>query len=231
MVHYFENKHESDFYSFIQENSLEKKFKDEISFYYERIFWNDYGKSKIKHAQNLGRLRKVNSKSSQILLKSLDSYQRLQEKIAKFNKVKIEIKKKNPNPNDFIAKLGKRMNRLKSINEEANKIFEFGHGQVSVLVFDALTRVSKNLAAEVLSYEMPIPDKIFQKQFKAEMNKIASSMDQESEGFKRKSQDLIEKYELLITKREDSHLGHEVLEISDIRPKASEMAITFGLGK
>lgn len=231
MAHLYENKHESDLYSFIDKHKLEKKFPAEISYYYENHFWKSYGQSRIKEAQLLTKLRKIKTPESKRLLKALSKYKSFVKSLQGFGKGVIQIEKKNPNPNHFIGKLTARINKLKGINESANKIFSIGHGQISVLVYDELTKLSQNFATEVLAYEFPIPDANFQKQFKAEMNKIANGISKESKGFKQKSQDLIEKYELLITKREESHLGHDVLEISDIRPKTSDLAITFGLGK
>jgi hypothetical protein len=151
--------------------------------------------------------------------------------VKKFSKLRVEINKKKPNPNMFIGKLSARINKIKHINAVADKIFEKGHGQISVLVYDELTKLASNFSNEVSNYKFPIKDLDFQKQFKAEMYKISSNMRKESQNFKKKSQALIEKYELLIVQREDSHMAHEILEISDIRPPASNMAITFGLGK
>lgn len=231
MTHLFENKHFSSFESFVEEHKLAAIYKEEIAFYLERIYWNNYKKSKFKEVQYLGKLRSLNTKSTTMLLQSLNLYDKLKEDMAKFNKEIILINKKNPDPNKFINDLTARMNHLKKFNEKANHIFELGHGQVSVLVYDLLVKLGENFSNEVLAYKIPIPDNNFQKQFKNEMNKIASTIQQETKNLKTKSQNLIEKYELLLGQREDSHSGYSILEVSDIRPKTSEMAITFGLGK
>lgn len=231
MVHLYENKHETDLYTFIDEYNLQKEFPAEISYYYENHLWNYYKKSNIKEKILIGKLRKLNTQSGKNLINALVSYHKLKKTIRSFEKNIIEVKKSEPDPNDFIARLGKRINDLKIINEKAEKIFELGNGQVSVLVYDSLTKLTQNFSKEVLSYKMPIPDDSFQKQFKDEMIKISNQMNSETENLKNKGQELIEKYELLITKREDSHIAHDILEITDIRPRPSELAITFGLGK
>ena len=231
MAHLYENKHDSDLFDFIDDYKLNKVFPDEISYYIESYFWDNYGKSSIKEAQMLGKLRSLNTTQGNLLLRALKKYKRFREKAEVFQKKRVSIKKENPNPNRFIANLTQRINELKSLNDSASKVLSLGHGQISVLMYDELIKLSEAFSKEVLAYKMPINDKNFQNQFKSEMNKIAQGVDKEVEGFKENSQQLIEKYELLITKREDSHLAHNILEISDIRPRASEMAITFGLGK
>jgi hypothetical protein len=231
LVHLFENNHEGSLVSYIQSNGMDKKHPQMVSFYFERIFWENYESSPMKRTQFESKLKRLKSTQSKLLLSSLVSYKNLQKEIKKFLKIRIKIKSKNPNPNLFIQKLTARINNLKLLNDKANNIFEKGHGQVSVLVYDELTKLSSAFSKEVDQYEIPINDKNFQKQFKAEMFKISSNMRLEVTNFKKKSQELIEKYELLIVKRDESHQSHEILEISDIRTPASSMAITFGLGK
>ncbi|MDP7319068.1 MAG: hypothetical protein QF441_00600 [Bacteriovoracaceae bacterium] len=231
MVHLFENKHESTFMSFVSDNKLHKVFPKDVSFYYERLFWKYYGNNRSKEVQYFNAFKRLKNKNSKLLIKSMRYYKRLQRDINRFQKDIISIPKKDPNPNLFINKLTARINRLKALNEKANKIFDMGHGQVSVLVYDELTKLSASFAQEVDNYSMPIDDKDFQRQFKTEMYKISSNMLKESHSFKDKSQTLIEKYELLIVKRDESDVANEILNIADIRTPASNMAITFGLGK
>ncbi|MBT4793445.1 MAG: hypothetical protein HON90_17870 [Halobacteriovoraceae bacterium] len=231
LVHLYENNHESDFMSFIRSYKLEKSFKDDIGYYYEQYFWKYYKESPIKSNQFLIRLKKLNNSTSKLLTKSLQRYENFLKKTKLFSKVRITIKKKNPNPNLFINNLTKRIDRLKTISASANKIFSMGHGQVSVLVYDKLTKLADDFATEINNYHIPIDDANFQKQFSHEMDKISSSMVLESNKFKDSSQKLIEKYELLLIRREESHLSFSILQISDIRTPASKMAITTGLGK
>lgn len=230
MVHLFENKHENTFISFINKEKLTHIFKDEISFYYERLYWKYYGDSKMKTAQFLSRIKRLRSEKSNLLVATLKDYKSFVKRSNNFSKQRVQVKKKNPNPNIFIGKLSSRINEIKVISSIADKIFAKGHGQISVLVYDELTKLSAKFAIEVDGYYLPIKDTNFQKQFKGEMLKISNNMRNESLNFKKKSQELIEKYELLIVQRNDSHLAREILEISDIRPPASSMAITFGLG-
>ncbi|MFT6630378.1 MAG: hypothetical protein ACJAS4_000314 [Bacteriovoracaceae bacterium] len=230
LVHLFENNHEGSLVNYITDNNFEKKYPDMVSFYYERIFWENYEESPMKRIQFEAKLKRLKTTQSELLLSSLEDYKNLQKEILNFSKIRVKINNKNPNPNVFIQKLSARINNLKLLNDKANKIFEKGHGQVSVLVYDELTKLSSAFSKEVDAYSIPIEDKNFQKQFKGEMFKISSNMLNEVRNFKTKSQDLIEKYELLIVKRDESNQSHEILEISDIRTPASSMAITFGLG-
>lgn len=232
MVHLFENDHDSTLLSFIDDHKLEKVYPKVIANYYERYFWSFYESNPLKRVRYLNRLKNLKLKSSKSLIVGLEKLENLEKDIERFNKNKVIVKNtKEPDPNVFINDLTKRINKLKAINKKAEQVFELGNGQISVLVYDRLTRLADNFAKEVDLYTFPINDPNFQKQFKGEMYKISSGMRVEVESLKRSTQNLIEKYELLIDQREESHLAHEVLEISDIRTPASEMAITIGLEK
>ncbi len=231
MTHLYENKHENDLFTFIKEHKLNNTYADENAYYTERLYWSYYGKSKSKEKQMLYYLKAHKHKNATLLINALKQYQKFKKKAQKFAKQRVRIKSKNPNPNDFIKDLTTRINKMKSLTSSADQIFQLGHGQVSVLVYDELTKLASNFSDEVTEYHIPINDANFQKQFKAEMLKISNNMLKEAKSIKLKSQNLVEKYELLISKREDSHLSKEILDISDIRVPASDMAITFGLGK
>ncbi len=231
MSHLFEHKHYNTLYSIIDEYKLWSTYADEVSFYYERLYWQNFRNSKITSIQLRSKLKRLKHKNISLFFKAHKALDKFAKKVQRFGEVRIKINTKKPNPQKFIKKLTARINKIKSFSNQASDILSLGHGQVSVLVYDQLTKLSNNFQQEVLEYEIPIPDANFQKQFKGEMNKISRTMGTEAKSLRFKTQKLIEKYELLITSREESHLSKEILEISDIRVPASEMAITFGLGQ
>ncbi len=231
LYHLYENKHESDMISFIDQHKLNIVFPDLVGTYYERLFWKYYESSPSKSSKYSTRLKQIKTKNSLLLLAALKDYKKILKKVNTFSKVRISINKEKPDPNNFSASLQRRLGNLQPIISFADTILKKGHGQVSVMTYDVLTKITNDLSREVASYSIPINDKNFQKQFKGQMNMLTKNISSQSDGFKLKSQSLIEKYELLLTQRDESHLAYDILRISDIRPKASEMAITIGMSK
>ena len=80
-----------------------------------------------------------------------------------------------------------------------------------------------------MQYELPIKDQEFQKQFKNQMKQISFNIHGQSIQYKKNSQKLVEKYQILTNKRTVSHQAWEVLNISDIRPQPAMSGMTFDL--
>jgi hypothetical protein len=230
LVHLFENKHESKMNSFIDDFKLKNIFSSKISFYYERLFWKYYGDNKSKQQTYYLRIKKLNNEKSKLMISSLKLLKRF-VKTSDIFLIKVIKIKKPLDPNRFSQKLQGRLASLGPVIKQADDILKMGHGQVSVLVYDQLTRLTNQFGNEISKYSLPIPDKDFQKQFSSQMNMLANNIYSQRNKFKNDSQNLIEKNELLIVRRQESHLAADILSVSDIRPQASKMAITFDLGK
>lgn len=231
LVHLFENKHEKSFRTFVDQYKITNTFRKEVAHYTERLFWKYYGVNPAKQKMYFYRLKTIKyDDSTKLVVKAVRRYNKLAKKIKyyKRNSFSTSGMKK---PDLFSRKLQKRIGNLQPVVAEANQIFELGHGQVSILVYDLLTDLTDSLANEILAYSLPIKDKNFQKQFKAQMKMVASNFIKQKNDFKLSAQQLVEKYELLLTNRTHSHVASEILNITDIRPQASDLAITFGLGR
>lgn len=231
MVHLFENKHESALRSFVKKYKILNIYRDEVSYYYERLFWKYYIKDPKKQKLYFYELNQIKYDSkTKLLTNALNQYNSLVKKI-KWFKPNI-IKTKNiKDPNIFSGHLQTRLGKLKPLIDHADAIFKLGHGQVSVLVYDQLTILTESIRNEILGYKLPIKDKDFQKQFKNSMIGLAGNINSEKLKYQRNAQELIEKYELLIVAREESHPSFEIIKVSDIRSPASVLGITYGLGR
>jgi hypothetical protein len=230
LVHLYENKHESKMLSFIDQFKLTLIFNEKISFYYERLFWKYYKNSKSKQQSYFLRLKKLKNDKSKLMIASLRLLKKFVKSSDKFLTKTLKIQKPL-DPNRFSQKLQNRLGQLGPVIKNADNILKMGHGQISVLVYDQLTRLTSVFGDEIGNYKLPIPDKDFQKQFTSQMNMLANNIYTQRNKFKKDSQNLIEKYELLLVKRNESHLAADILSVTDIRPQASKMAITYDLGK
>ena len=230
MTHLFENNHQSEFMAFVEQYDLAKVYPEEVSFYYERLFWQYFEKNPGWVSKVSYQLKKVKEAKAKLLMSTLPLYQKLKKELRSYKRNRIAIQD-SEDPNIFAQKLQKRLAKLQPLIKKADQIFSKGHGQISVLVYDRLTDLTQSLASEMLAYSLPIPDPEFQKQFKAQMGGLAQNFRVQKENFQVQAQSLVEKYELLVVRRDDSHSASEIMNISDIRPKASEMAITIGLGR
>lgn len=229
LVHFYNNDQESTLNGFINDYKLEKVFPQLISRYYEHYFWKYFESDPRRRVEYQSKLSRMKTDSSQILLLGLKQLDGLREDIKAFLPKRIAVTQTNPDPNKFINELTSRINKIQGLNQIAGSIFQTGHGQISVMVYDELIKLTQSFDSEVNSYTIPIPDEIFQKQFKAEMFKISQNLKNEIVNLQKNSQELIEKYELLVDFREESDRSKEVLNISNIRMPASENAISLEL--
>lgn len=231
MVHLFEHQHENEFVDYIDKYKIANLFRTEVSHYTERLYWKYYGVNKGLEKLYLYRLGKIKyDDKSKLVVNAMNEYEKLAKKIKFYKRNSINTADMTK-PEVFSKLLQTRIANLQPIVADANKIFEMGHGQVSVLVYDLLTDLTNKLSNEIVAYTLPINDENFQKQFKAQMKMVADNFIVQKNQFKQSSQELIEKYELLLVKRDDSHMASDILEVSDIRPQANELAITYGLGR
>ncbi len=231
MVHFFENNEEKTLKDFISKYKLERKFPKEVSHYYEVGYWKHIQTNKSENREYLGLIKKLNYTTAKNFIIGLEQLKSLREQIQFFAPNKISINNKEPDPNQFIQNLTSRIDDLKKISLFAENIFQLGNGKISILVFDELIKVSKAFAIEVESYQFPINDQVFQKQFKSEMYKISNSMRIEAKALQDRSQDLIEKYEVLVTLRNESNKAYEILQVSDIRSPASALGVPLEVVK
>lgn len=230
LVHLYENKHEGDFKSFIDNYKIKNLFRDEVSHFYEKLFWKYYRSNPKKEKLYLYELKNIKyDDKSKLLVKALKAYEQFSEDVKNFQRIPIATSQIK-DPGVFSKKLQSRLGKLQPLIKSTDSIFEFGHGEVSVLVFDKLSELTNSLASEIESYRLNIDDNDFQKQFKNQMAALAKNIQRENNNYKVKSQDLVEKYELLITQRDQTHPARDIIDVTDIRRPASLNAITFGLG-
>lgn len=229
LVHLFENKHEGDLKSFIDDYKIKNIFRDEVSHYYESLFWKYYGKNASKQKLYHYELKNIKyDKKSKLMVKALKEYETFSEGVKDYHRVKISTTNLK-DPNVFSTRLQSRLGKLQPLIKTTDAIFELGHGHVSVLIFDKLAELTQELADEIKGYNLNINDADFQKQFKTQMNALAGNILNENQKYKNKSQSLVEKYELFISQRDQTHPARDIIKVSDIRRPASLNAITFGL--
>ena len=229
MTHYFENRHQNTLLDFIDDFKMAAIYPEEVSFYYERLYWDYYGNNPGWESKLLYRLKNMNEAKAKLLTRTLPKYEKFLKKLKYYKRDYIPVGNIE-DPNIFASKLQNRLGELQPLINEANKIFEEGHGQISVLIYDSLTDLTESLAVEMQGYSLPIDDPEFQKQFKGQMNALVQNFKTQRNTFRQQAQELIEKYELLAVRRDESHYASEIIEVSDIRPQSSQFAITFGLG-
>ena len=230
LVHLYENKHEGDLKSFIDDYKIKNIFREEVSHYYESLFWKYYQvnprKQKLYHYE----LRSIKyDEKSKLMVKALKLYEKFAENVKDYHRLPIGTANLR-DPGVFSKKLQQRLGKLQPLIKTTDAIFELGHGHVSVLVFDKLAELTQELADEIKGYRLNIDDEDFQKQFKTQMNALAINILNENNKYKRQSQKLVEDFELFISQRDQTHPSKDILNVSDIRRPASLNAITFGLG-
>lgn len=231
LIHLFQYKHESYFLRYINGYKLEAVFPELISEYYERFFWKFYNKDPSKANLYETKLKRMKTKKSELLFTSMKKYKKLEKSIDLFLKNKLEFPKKVTNPEKSISQVNKRVASIGEIVNKANTILKLGHGQISVMVFDSLTKLTREFSKEISNYHVPFPDPEFQKGFKQFIGQYIAQIQSEYKNNIKKSQQLVEKFDLLVEQRNDSHMANSILTITDIRPLPSKTAITFGLGK
>ena len=169
-------------------------FPQLISRYYEHYFWKYFESDPRRRVEYQSKLSRMKTDSSQILLLGLKQLDGLREDIKAFLPKRIAVTQTNPDPNKFINELTSRINKIQGLNQIAGSIFQTGHGQISVMVYDELIKLTQSFDSEVNSYTIPIPDEIFQKQFKAEMFKISQNLkNEEKEKNKNESEKIAKK--------------------------------------
>lgn len=229
LVHLYENKHEGSLKSFIDDYKIKNIFRDEVSHYYESLFWKYFKVNPKKQKLYLYELKNIKyDKKSKLLVNALNKYYLFSKGVKNYNRVPIATANLK-DPNIFSQRLQARLGKLQPLIKTTDSIFELGHGQVSVLVFDKLAELTQDLSQEIKGYRLGIKDADFQKQFKTQMNALANNILNENLKYKNESQNLVEKYELFISQRDQTHPAREIIKISDIRRPASLNAITFGL--
>lgn len=229
MVHLFENRHDSALIDFVSKHKLAAYFPEEVNFYYERIFWKHYNKNPGWQTKMFYQLKKLKDQKSRLLVQTLPLFEQFEKDVVKFKRSKINVAT-DEKPDKFAQKLQRRLGKIQSLVAKSDFIFNQGHGQLAVLTYDLLAGLTSSLSVEMGSYRLPINDKNFQKQFKTQMSSLVVNFNNQKVKYVQQAQDLIEKYELLVENRQESHQAFDILKISDLRPEASKMAITFGLG-
>ena len=229
MDHLFIYNHETKLTTFIDDFNLKIFFKDKVAFYYERLFWKYYTKDNSKEQFYFRRLKRIKTNKT----KSFTSAYQL---LFKFRKLSNNFLKRKitpstpPNPGKFSTKLQNRLAQLGPIIKKADEIFKVGHGQISILTYDQLIVMTNTLSNEIKNYSLPIPDKDFQKQFKNQMNMLSDNIKNQSKKYLSDSQELVDKYQLLVNFRNNSHPGYNILRISDIVPNPSNKSFTMDTG-
>lgn len=230
LTHLFENKHESRLISFIESYKLDLLFPEKVGFYYERLFWKYFDSNKSKKYVYLRRLKKFNDTKSKLLIQSLEALEKFKKYKESFLK-DVVIVTSPPDPGRFSSKLQSRLANLGNVIKTADNILKMGHAQISILTFDQLINLTQTFGDEIKTYKIPIPDKDFQKQFSTQMNSLAMNIYSQRDKFQTDSQNLVEKFDILVSKREISHPAHHILSVTDIRPEASLKAMTYDLEK
>lgn len=230
LTHLFENGHENNLVSFIKRYKITDKFRDEVSHYYEKLFWKYYKRNSSKQKKFLSKLKRIKyDDKSKLLVSALNNYNSFSKNVKKFKRSPI-ITTKMKDPAKFSKLLQERLGGLQPLINEADAIFKQGHGQISVLVFDKLASLTNELSLEIKGYSLAIDDKDFQKQFSSQMNTLSKNIAAENKKYKKQAQELVEKYEILVSWRKDSHPSRKIIDVSDIRSPASVLGITFGRG-
>lgn len=173
MTHLWNHNHEIDLARFISRYNLEKYFPNEIATYNESLFWKYRTTNKVKTKMYIHLLKKSKNDGAKTLIKAYRTYLSLKKMIKKYKYGIIKVSKKTT-PEHFINELNKRINNSVSIKNHSEKLFEFGHPQISLMALKELAKLSLHLKNEMAEYQLPINDDNFQRQFKSHMNTVTT---------------------------------------------------------
>ena len=228
LTYLIDNQHEAQYFSHISQYKLKHKFSDSIKQNIEDLVWKYYRKDYGKQARYLKKLKLYDKKLAKKINKTHYKLNKFNDAIDAFYKSKIQITSKMT-PEIFNKKLEQRFKSLGSIVTMSDSILSNGLAHISVITMDQITQLTDNFSKEIMQYELPIKDQEFQKQFKNQMKQISFNIHGQSIQYKKNSQKLVEKYQILTNKRTVSHQAWEVLNISDIRPQPAMSGMTFDL--
>jgi hypothetical protein len=230
LTHLIHSNHENDVISFSKNKGINSNFKEILASYFERKYWdyNEKNTSKSRRFKNL--LKDLKTNSSVLFTKSSLKLSSLKKSYSNFLKNTF----KNPQvfkPEEFNKSLELRINGIKPLLEQGEKLLSLAHPEVSIQTYDLMSRLIGTLAKEISLIRVPVQDTNFQKQFSSQMQQVSFNISKQNLKLINRANKFVETNNLFITKHIDTHIGHNILEITDIRMPASSTVSTLDLGE
>jgi len=230
LTHLINFNHESDLISFSRAKSIKKNFKKKLAIYFERKFWEYSVKNGSKSKQYKYYLKELKTENSLLFTKSIIEFKKLYNSYSRFMKRKFN----NPkvfDPQAFNKNLGSRISGIKPLIEQGEKLLKLAHPEVSIKTYDLMSKLVTTLSTEISQIEVPVKDFEFKTQFKAQMQQVSLSISNQNHGLIERAHKFISSNNLFITNHIETHIGHNILEITDIRMPASSTVSTLDLGE
>ena len=226
--HLFINSHESKMVSFINENSLQKEFKEKVGKYYEQLYWKYRNINKNLEFQYESRVRRVNCKSCKLFVKTKKEFRKFNKKITKYKDGYIRLS--TPfNPNKFNVQLNKRISSLSPLLKSGERVIGNSHPEFSILVFEKMIEIIDLSSKEIANLDPHIEDLNFLAQFKKQMQLVSGNISTQKVAIRKRVDDLVQSNNLYTKQQKKTHFAHEVLQVSDIRNPASSMVSTLDI--
>jgi hypothetical protein len=222
--------HESDLEQFAASKNIKTEFKDKLGAYFENLYWKYHGKSKRKEILYSSKIADLKCKSCEVFSKSKIGLERLENSINKHLKDKIKIGK-TWKPELFNTKLSNRLTSIQPVLKQGDSLLALAHPEISVMAYDLLTTFVEDFANEIKNIEVPVNDKDFQKQFKAQMVAVSSQVGSQSENYKKLANKFVSSNNILTFTQSKTHSAYDVLQIGETRAPAGVKLSTLDLGE
>jgi len=226
--HFFENNLDGELIDFINSQNLNKKHKDLIGQRIESLFWDNYNKNQYKERNYLAFIKKLKCESCIKLTSTITAFKQFEKEINKTIQRKLRIKG-TFNPDKFNKKLEKRLSNLGPLFSKGDEILTKGHPQVSVLVLEKMALLTEVISNEISSFSPKTKNISLKNQVEKQMKILGKTIEKERSKIVSRANTLINKFEVLSHHTNNTHLGKRVLDISNIRMPASQMAATIDL--
>lgn len=230
LTHLINFNHESDLISFSRSKIIKDNFKEKLAVHFEKKYWEYSNKNSNKAKQYKYYLKELKTENSALFTKSIKGFNKLANKYSKF----IEQRFKNPQifkPEEFNRKLGTRISGIKPLIDEGEQLLKLAHPEISIKAYDLMSELISSLASEIALIEVPVEDAKFQTQFRSQMQQVSSNISMQNLELTKRAHQFINTNNLFISNHMETHIGHSILEITDIRMPASSTVSTLDLGE
>lgn len=230
LTHLYMMNHEADLEQFAASSRIKNEFKDKLGVYFENLYWKYYGKNKRKEILYSSKISDLNCKSCQIFTQSKLGLEKLDQSINKHLKEKVRIGK-TFDPEAFNTALSNRLTSIQPILKQGDNLLAMAHPEISVMAYDKLTSFVEDFATEIKNIEVPVDDKDFQKQFRAQMISVSSQIGSQSANYKKQANQFVSSNNILTFTQRKTHSAYQILQIGETRAPAGVMLSTLDLGE
>ena len=225
LVHLARNNDYSLMFRFIAPRKDQAEFmKVALSLSYQQLFANFHDESKRRFYLKI--LELSQDKQDKKLLADIKNVEKLTQEIQAFTKRAIVLDdKKAFDMEDFNTKLSTRIEDLTQISQASSDILKGLDPHLILLVQNAQVFLLEKLSQEVRGFEPNENDQNFIKDFKNQMNGLATNFDNERNKIIGKSHSLITKYKIFFKDAPHIYETGNILAETDYRTPASYLSL------